>query len=115
MWVRLGCTPEERAYVQPISVQITLHMQNTPPGCNSDLLEETYCYQAMIERVELALKDRQFNLVEHLGMTIWEWVRLYIDEAAIDDCGAALEVSVTKLNPPIPNLNGGVTFTYKDL
>lgn len=114
LWTHLGCSAEEKTHLQPVEIAVTLYLLAPPPACHTDLLQNTYCYRDISERIELVMTGRHFNLIEHIGMVIWEAVRVYLDEAEIEGCPAELEVTVTKLNPPIANMHGGVSFSYRD-
>ncbi len=114
LWVTLGCGAEEKGQLQLVDISVILNTKGPPPGCHTDLLTDVYCYKDIIERIELAVADRPFNLVEQLTMTVWGAVRLYLDEAEIEQCAAELEVVVTKCHPPIANVHGGISFSYRE-
>lgn len=110
LWVHLGCSLEERANPQPVSITLKLYFTEPPLGLTTDDLADSVCYFKIVELVQKLLSDRTFNLVEHLTLTIHEAVYKHLE--SISQEKVTLKVIVNKLSPPIPNLHGGVSFSY---
>ena len=107
-WVSLGCTSEERSFLQPIEVDIDLKFQTPPPGTQSDRLEETVCYAELCTAIEAVAKSKPYALIEHLGQMIFELIK--------EKWGSQgqLQIRIHKLRPPVPHLNGGVSYVISD-
>ena len=110
LWVHLGCSTEERANPQAVSVDVVIPFVQLPKGAYTDKLEDSVCYRRMIELIQDIVKTKEFNLVESLTLTIHQLLTSYLVTTDYHDL--ALKVIVKKLSPPIPNLYGGVSFTY---
>jgi dihydroneopterin aldolase len=110
LWVHLGCSPEERANPQPISITLKLYFTEPPRGAATDKLDDSVCYFKIVELIQILLSDKTFNLVEHLTLTIREAVYKHLE--SISQGNVTIKVIVNKLSPPVPNLYGGVSFSY---
>ena len=110
LWVHLGCSPEEKVNPQPVSITLKLYFTEAPLGLTTDELADSVCYFRIVELVQKLLSDRAFNLVEHLTFTVREAVYKHLE--SIRQENVTLKVIVTKLSPPVPNLHGGVSFSY---
>lgn len=110
LWVHLGCSPEERTNPQPISITLKLYFTKPPIGTLTDKLTDTVCYFQITKLIENIISARNFNLIENLTHTIYEAVSNHLN--TIEHGDATLKVIVNKLSPPIPNVLGGVSFSY---
>lgn len=110
LWVHLGCSREEKVNPQPVSITLKLYFTEPPRGSATDELADSVCYFEIVELVQKLLSDRAFNLVEHLTLTIREAVYKHLE--SISQENVTLKVIVNKLSPPVPNLYGGVSFSY---
>ncbi len=108
LWISLGCSEAERAIPQPIDVDIQIQYLNELPGCETDQLVDVVCYHTLLLRINELMENRSFHLVERVTKVIFEGVEKHL--GSID---AILEVSVTKPHHPIPNVQKGITFTYR--
>jgi 7,8-dihydroneopterin aldolase/epimerase/oxygenase len=102
--VRLGCGEAERALPQDVDLAVRVAFAALPRACESDELGDTVCYAKLVEQARELCAGREFRTVEHLAYTIARRLR---GELPAD---ARLEVRVTKLHPPIAELEGGVSF-----
>jgi 7,8-dihydroneopterin aldolase/epimerase/oxygenase len=103
--IRLGCGAPERAAPQDVDLRVTIRFGSLPHACESDELGDTVCYAKLVEQARELCAGREFKTVEHLAYAIARRLR---GEIPAD---AGLEVRVTKLHPPIEELDGGVSFT----
>jgi len=102
--VFLGWPNEERHHSQVVSIDIHIGFLNMPKACNSDRLEDTFCYSGLTDQIRKHTAEQPFRLIEHLAHTI-----LTITKELIQDT-IMITVSVTK-KPRIEGLKGGATFT----
>jgi dihydroneopterin aldolase len=105
--VNLGCYAIERSQKERIRCDINIRFAEPPAGCDSDQLEDTHCYNQLIADIKHYLKDRDFQLIEHLAKTLYSYIKDYFSNTIL------LSLKITK-NPPIPNLIEGVSFSYGD-
>ena len=105
--VSLGWSKEERAKTQTIKLSLQLNFESPPLGCKTDELSETYCYDALIKKIETYLTAKSFRLIEHLAHTIYQFTKETIDQPIL------LTVCITK-KPLINTLLGDVQFCYGD-
>lgn len=110
LWVHLGCSDEEKAHPQAISVTLKLYFIKAPLGIITDELTDSICYFQITELVQNTVSEKSFNLVEHLTYKIREAIYQHLKSIGYED--VTLKVTVDKLSPPVPNLLGGVSFSY---
>ncbi len=106
--VRLGCLPAERALPQDVEVKITIRFAELPPACWTDALHDTVCYAELAALAREHVRSREFRLIERLALELYGLVRERLPR------GARLDLTVTKLAPPVPELERGVRFTIAD-
>ena len=105
----IGCDPRERAFRQPIDIDITFILSKLPRGCFTDQLSDVICYRDLILLLQKQCYDKEFNLIEHLAYTMASIIKDHIKEKTAQL--ASLEVKVTKIQPPVENVLEGVSFT----
>lgn len=105
--VNLGWPKGERKKSQIITLDVFISFPTTPLGCTTDRLEDTFCYDDLIQSIKNGVAERDFRLLEHLG---YEIHRIVSDNFPPD---FRVQISVTK-KPAILNLTDGVTFCYGD-
>lgn len=88
-----GVLPEEQARRQPFSLDIDLHVDLAPAGRN-DNLTDTVDYGDVCDRVQRLAADGRFSLMERFAAVI-------ADELLGIDGVSGVEVSVTKVRPPV--------------
>lgn len=106
--VHLGWPTHERLAPQAVIADITLTFVEPPLACQSDQLQDTFCYDQLIKTIHAELATRHFRLVEHLAYTLHHIIQHYVGERA------QVSIAVTK-KPAIVGLTGGVKFFYGDL
>ena len=99
---RLGWEAWERATPQEIEIALRLGLDALPRACHTDELADTVCYADLIERMRKLCAEREFRLVERLAWVLAEELRPALPS------GCRLDLRVTKLHPPVPDLTGGV-------
>ncbi len=110
LWVHLGCSPEEKARLQEISVEVSFSFGILPAGVKTDALQDTFCYAEMVGYIQHALtKHQPFNLVEHLAGCLYATIYRRLLEENFNQ--VLVQVTVNKLAPPVPCIHGGVSFT----
>lgn len=107
MEVSLGWPEEERQQKQLIRVDLKIQFNTPPKACQSDHLDDTTCYESLVNELKHHLENKSFRLLEHLGHEIYQLCK---HSLATD---SRIWIQVRK-NPPIPNLMGGVSFCYGD-
>lgn len=90
----IGALPHEQEQAQPIRVDLDLHVDLTEAGI-SDELDDTVNYGLVADEIAAMAADNKFVLLERLA-----------DEIARNtlrfDRVEAVDVTVTKLRPPVP-------------
>lgn len=102
-----GMLPEEQDRAQPLEVDLDVEADLLAAG-RSDDLSDTIDYSALCAAVEQVLTTERFQLLERLAHRIAEVV-------LADPRVAAVDVSVRKLRPPVPQLlaTSGVRITRR--
>ena len=109
--VRLGWTAAEKSQPQEVGIDLTVHFTSLPKAMYSDDLADTFCYDKAAVLVRDLLKERTFNLIEHLAAGIHEVLNHNLLQGKIDQ--ARLTVTVTKCVPPMAGFCGRASFTYQ--
>jgi dihydroneopterin aldolase len=63
VWVKVGCTPEERSFPQRLDVDITMNLPLADAGW-SDTLSATVDYAEACARIKKTLEAKTFTLAE---------------------------------------------------
>lgn len=113
LWVYLGVSEAEKQSPQAISLDIEISASVLPKGIFSDQISDTLCYDQLLKTIKQKIEQHgSFNLIENLMACVYASV--YHVLLPNFDKSTSLKVSVHKLNPPVPYLQGGVTSSYED-
>ena len=72
--IHIGVTDLERRNPQDISIDLELKFSETPKGCTTDKIEDTFCYKNLCDELNALLKTKEFNLVERLTHDIYNFL-----------------------------------------
>ena len=107
--VHIGLSEEERCQLQDIAFHITIAFpEGGLRGERTDKLENSVCYFKICERIKQITSQNSFSLIEKLAFDIFTELKTLL---SLPVC---LRVCVHKINPPIPHLKGGVSYTCSD-
>ena len=104
-FVNLGMTEKEIFIPQKISLNIIFIF--TEADWSTDNLQNKICYDNLIQEIQNLLIKNKYNTVEYLTKQVYLFLTSYAQ--GVNE----LDLTITKLNPPISNENGGVTFRIK--
>lgn len=104
--VHLGWSEAERLQQQAIMLDVLVHFAEPPAACTTDQLNDTYCYDHLINLLKTNIGSRTFRLIEHLSLHIYHVLRHLLPADAL------INIRITK-HPVITQL-GGVSFCYGD-
>ena len=90
-----GVLAEEQSRAQPFEVDLELAVDLSAASA-SDSLEDTVDYGAVVDVAAGVVTNERFALLERLAGRIADAV------LGLDDRISAVEVTVTKLRPPVP-------------
>jgi dihydroneopterin aldolase len=102
--VFLGWPQDERSSTQIVSVDIQVSLGDAPLACQTDDLNDSFCYSWLTDQIKTAVTNKPFRLIEHLAHSIHQITRDLIPTAIM------ITATVTK-KPQIVGLKGGVSFT----
>lgn len=105
--VHLGWPEKERLKKQIVWLDLYITFPNVPKACQTDRLENTYCYADIIKILSKQISNKTFHLIEHLTAEIYKMVKNLLPKNVL------LSVCITKY-PKIKQLQGGVSFHYGD-
>lgn len=105
VWVRLGCSSEERHFKQPILVSLSLSFKEEPSACVSDDLNDATCYVKLTSLIEEVVDTHSCALIEHLSALIMQAL-----EVELADQVSQIDLEVSKERPPIPNVLRPICF-----
>lgn len=106
--MHVGHLPEERNIPQTMRFDIDVKFNEPPLACETDELDDSVCYDALIADIKHYCEAHSFALLEHLAMRIYCLVKSKLPK------DASVNVRVTKCNPPIDALKGGAACEYGD-
>jgi dihydroneopterin aldolase len=89
----VGVLPHERVQVQPLEVDLDLHLDLAVPAASDDL-RDTVDYGAVCDAVEHVITSTTYELLEALVSAVADAV------LAVDDRLDAVTVALRKLEPP---------------
>lgn len=98
----IGYLPEEQILGQWFEVNLQLGLDLSAPG-QSDRLEDTLDYRAVIDKVQFLTKHSKFALLERLATAIVE--EILHSFAQVQE----VTIRLSKLAAPIPDFNGTIT------
>ena len=89
----LGLYEHEQASKREIIINIIITFNEPPKACFSDDIEDTVCYDSIINIIDEILSSNRFKLVEHITHCIYNKLSIYLKNYA------NLSVEVVKPNP----------------
>ena len=112
----IGLTPEERAYLQPLEIEIRFYYEGVPEFGDQQA-GQFFCYANTAEAVKNFIQEGEFILIEKTTLMLFDVVRDNIVQQMSEDYGKSVYVWIrlVKCSPPIPYLMEGSSFTYTDL
>ncbi|ABO46702.1 dihydroneopterin aldolase [Francisella tularensis] len=75
IYVSLGCSGEERAYKQMITLDLELEFSQNYRASDSDNLEETICYYTLRNNIQQFCDSISCNLIEYLAKQIYLFIQ----------------------------------------
>ena len=99
----IGILPFEKIKKQKVKIDIKISTQDK--ACITDSLQDTICYDSIIQQIQEICLRKKFNLIEHLAYVILQEIKIQNQKHAI--C-----ITVTKF-PKIKGFNGPVSFTIR--
>lgn len=110
LWVHLGCSVEEKFHSQLVSINVDFTFKSPPVGCKTDQLEDTICYLEIVQGIQSLVQSKQFSLIEHLTHDLYVTINNLVMQKK--HMISSIKVTTHKVAPPVPNVHGGVFFTY---
>ncbi len=105
--LRLGWTAEERETPQLITLAITILFNQPPTACQTDELQDTDCYDTLIQTILAEFHQQPFKLIEQVAASIHHFIKKNLKQEA------CVTVNLTK-KPVIAGFTGKVCFSYGD-
>lgn len=103
--VFLGWPDEERLQKQTVWLDVKMQFPSAPTACVSDDLNDTVCYQKLIELLRQHLSETPFKLVETLTHEIYTFIQ------AMVPAQTKISIALTKQPKQIQGL-ANVTYHY---
>lgn len=112
-WVRLGCLPDEQAYVQPVHFDVEIVFDQAVAAEQTDQINDAVDYVRLTEIIHQTATAKPYHLVEHMCSQVMNKLIVYLFDKRIK---GHIKVSLTKLRVPVAHLQAGVTWTcQKDI
>jgi len=99
--IRIGHNAQEREQPQPIVLNAIIKFHKLPLACKTDELTDSICYRELTEAIGEFCTSKQFNLLEHLGSKLYEFIKNKLPQ------NISLWLSVAKI-APIANLQNSI-------
>ena len=101
--IKLGLTEEERLKPQNVEFYISIEFDIIPMACNSDIIEETICYDDLVKLIKNFCEDKEFKLIEYLCHSLYQYFKtIYLKQE--------IKLKICK-NPPIKEIHGNCCFS----
>jgi dihydroneopterin aldolase len=110
--VHIGFYEKERNELQLIEISFRLYFTQPPEGVN-DTSVAFFDYGKLANVVRDFIADKKFNLIEAMGLAIFQHLRGAVDAMGGQD--AKLWLELNKIHAPVPDLRGGASFIHSDL
>lgn len=105
--VRLGWPDNERKEPQTVQVDIDIAFPSPPKACETDHLDDTFCYAKLSALMREKIAARSIHLIEYLSHEIYHIVKSTLPP------DTKITVRIYK-HPKIEGLTQGVCFSYGD-
>lgn len=105
--VYLGVGEVERQFLQILEIDIDIHFKTPPKGGENDLIENTVCYDQLIQDLNARFKHQSFKLIESVATQIYDLIKSQVLESA------RVYVRVKK-KPSLVGLAGYLEYGYGD-
>jgi FolB domain-containing protein len=73
--LNLGVTAKERAKKQTVLVTAKISFPHLPLACKSGKISDAICYDTLIQKIKKFCHDKEFSLIENLGMQLFVLVK----------------------------------------
>ncbi|MGL9682062.1 MAG: dihydroneopterin aldolase [Wolbachia sp.] len=110
LWVHLGCSVEEKFHSQLVSINVDFAFKSSPVGLITDCLEDTICYLEVVQSIQSLASGKRFNLIEHFTHEVYVTISNFLIQKR--HILSSIRVTTHKVAPPVPDVHGGVLFTY---
>ncbi|MDR2107405.1 MAG: dihydroneopterin aldolase [Holosporaceae bacterium] len=95
----LGYCDFEKLKKRKVSVSVSLRFSEKNDACGSDDLDDTVCYAELTNFIDKTLGNSEFCLIERTAGFLYDRISEYLKDETI-----LKYVKITKINPPIKNL-----------
>jgi len=95
-----GLLPEEQTLGQWFTVELKVWL-DLRPAAQSDAIEDTYDYSAVIQEIQALIQTSRFKLIERLAEAIATHI---LQSYAVQQ----VQVRLTKVSPPVPHFTGSI-------
>ena len=106
--LHIGNSPKEKLTPQEVAIDITIGFTSPPLEEQTDELKHSVCYSKICTAVRELTAQKSFSLIEKLCFEILTQVKKLLPPET------HARVRVHKINPPVKNLKGGVSYTCGD-
>lgn len=105
--VYLGVGEVERQFLQILEIDITMDFHVPPKGGETDLLENTVCYDELLQELNIQFKNKMFHLIETVATQIYSLVKTRVN--AQDRVNV-----IIKKRPSLVGVSGYLEYGYGD-
>ena len=106
--LKIGLNKKERLKPQKIAFDLTIYFLKPPKVYKTKKITETICYDRICNHIQNLTKGKVFFLMENMCDHVWKNIKKTLPKYC------RLKLTVTKLNPPIPQLKKGASYTIND-
>lgn len=107
LMINLGWDAQERTQKQKVLLNLLIQFPVPPKACQTDKLEDTICYDQLIEKIRKEITNKHFCLIEHLTAEIYSLIKNNVPQKT------KIILQLTKY-PDIQGLTEGASFSYWD-
>jgi 7,8-dihydroneopterin aldolase/epimerase/oxygenase len=104
--VFLGAYEKERKNSQPVEFFIKISSNEPFHACTSDELDDTICYEKLVDAIKQSIQNKHFKLIEKLTFEIFTLIKNQFPDKTIS-------VKVYK-KPPIAEVKDNCCFSIQN-
>jgi dihydroneopterin aldolase len=105
--VNLGVSDEEKTYLQKVKWDVEIQFPELVTGCLNDNIDNTLCYDRIVNKINDICKMQSYNLIEHLCFKVYTAIKNKTNQASI-------KVTVAKSPKNNNDLTYKANFTISD-
>jgi len=73
--IKFGVSAAERETPQEVIIDLAIRFSRLLPGCKTDKIDDTLCYDKLTRRINEFCHEQPFHLIEYLGFQLFKFLK----------------------------------------